>query len=217
MKDITIKKVFGGQKLQAADASVIATLESLGPWGIAALAAYLAGQGLVQLAQKVQSMRASTGFTSSVPLTSEETARIKQAIADVQMTNLSVESQEWIKNNPPQVNLSQQTDLPVLGISLPPIAHVTVEDITDAIKAVEKAEADVKLIPPLGPHRCEALVALWRSVGNTIYWLESLPEGSGSLRDIFWYAERKLSDVHTELRDAIEREGCLHRHNLPEE
>ena len=101
MQDTTIRKIFGGQRLQAADAGVIATLESLGPWGIAAVAAYLAGQGLAQLAQKIQSMRTTTGFTQRVPLTAEETTKIQQAISAIQMSSLPAESQAWIKNYPP--------------------------------------------------------------------------------------------------------------------
>ena len=102
MEDMTIRKLFGSKKLQAADASIVATLESLGPWGIAAVAAILAGQGLVQLAQKIQSMRTTTEFTPNVTLMPDEITKIQQAIAAT--NSLPAESQAWIENNPPPVD-----------------------------------------------------------------------------------------------------------------
>lgn len=78
MADDTVRKMFGARKLVGADAGIVSTLTMLGPWGVALIAAYLAGQGLAKLAEKIQAMRGPTA--PAIPLTSEEEAQIRDAI-----------------------------------------------------------------------------------------------------------------------------------------
>ena len=195
MKDTTIKKIFGSQKLQAADPEVIAMLESIGPWGIAALAAYLAGQGLVQLAQKVQSMRTATGFTPSITLTPEETARVREAIAAVQMGSPSTENQEWIRNNPPPLMTNSYEQ----AVGMSDAWNIVHNSMTEIIRQASH--------PPNGPDKCSYLRNLlkklegWRT---TKEGGEVVEHGDGPVYQLEYYE----GAVRQILLGALRRFGC---------
>ena len=112
LKSDATRKVFGQQKLTGADAGVVSSLTMLGPWGVALIAAYLAGQGLVKLAEKIQEMRGST--MPAIPLTTEEERQIQEAIQVMESERFAQtfsETTEWIKAHPPEeIGISRLAD-----------------------------------------------------------------------------------------------------------
>lgn len=98
MKDKTIRRLFG------ADPNVVATLQGLAPWGLAALAAYLAGQGLVELASKI---RFAPG-DPPLPMTPDDITRVRQAIRELQLTNMPIETRKWIEAHPPSIRTTHE-------------------------------------------------------------------------------------------------------------
>lgn len=140
-----IKRIFGTQKLTGAGAGAVSTLTMLGLWGLALIAAYLAGQGLVKLAEKIQAMRGPTAPT--IPLTIEEEAQIRKAIEAMELERfiqMRPETMEWIEEHPPESFVKSLSDEALKAQSL----------------ELQKTMEQYRDIPPPGKERCQKIQEL---------------------------------------------------------
>ena len=156
MERETIRAIFGKQKLIGADVGVIRSLTALGPWGIALIAAYIAGQGLVQLAEKIQAMRGPSA--PAIPLTGEEERQIRDAIQAIETESFAQthpEIMEWIKeHSPAQSMMLGPTEWPVEEIDARnPEEQAVVQELAKLQNEIGKVIGN----PPPKNTRCAVL------------------------------------------------------------
>lgn len=161
LKSDATRKVFGAQKVAGADVGAVNALVALGPWGVALIAAYLAGQGLVKLAEKIQEIRGSA--MPSIPLTREEEIQVERAIEAMETERFArtfSEATEWIKAHPSEA----------IGISK------TADSLTGTVAEIDTALDELINSPSNDPRRSD----LCRKLLNLLPKLEIMVERFGS-------------------------------------
>lgn len=145
MDTSVIKRIFGERKLVGADASMVNSLVALGPWGLALIAAYLAGQGLVKLVEKIQIMQGPTA--PAISLTAEEEAEIRKAIEAMELEHfiqMRPEAVEWIEEHPPESFIKSFSD----------------EQLKAQSYELQKTIEQYRDVPPPQKERCQKIQEL---------------------------------------------------------
>jgi len=180
------EQVFGSRKLTGADPTAIApTLAVLGPWGIALLAAYLAGQGLVKLVEKVQALRTVFPIAQAVDFTAEETAQIEQAVKAMELERFAESQPEaikWIKEHPP--------------VATAPTGIAPIEETQSLARAVETAVSTVSETANEGT--CNLLIGLVDKLAKHLARLDDLAQGGH-------ISQEELANARADLQSQQER------------
>jgi len=190
MKATTIRKVFGKKRLTSADAGVIGTLSTFGPWGIMLLAAYLAGQGLANLANKVRSQ--AVRFAPEQWLTQDEMKNVSEAVQTIRFRQLSPELRQWIEANPPAWEGFLDTDEDMLS------------RVQDQCSIQEAA-----LPPENDPDYCAKLLAYYEMLTKRLDGMTGLADQSKALKEAYQQTSQFLDAKYETVQDKLRKAGCF--------
>lgn len=184
------RKLFG-KKLTGQVTGITSTLSALGPWGLAAVVAYLAGQGLVELVHKIQEWQSQPGAPPPA-LSLEEEARCAEAVREAlyNWQSKPFKKRERLKNEglfgPGQYRWWKETP----GPPKPPKGP---KDLYKWLAALEASAAKVvQQADKVGPEAKELLRELWRIIDGVKSVVVSYPYNGkiNTIRFLYGYLDK---------------------------